>query len=167
MAKEVVVRDRGWNRIQQMFKKHSKGGGRFVSVGIQGSEAELVESDHGGMTNVELGAIQEYGTKDGRIPERPFLRSTFDEKQADYQKEIDNIAKGLFEGGTVDGQLMLLGEKMKGDVVKKVKSGGFEELKQATIDRRKENQGTTPLWATGQLMSSLSAEVVDRNEREE
>ena len=158
MAKpKVKVIDRGWNKIQKQALTMSRG--KAVAVGYQGSEAELVDPAHGEITNVELGAIHEFGTQDGHTPERSHIRSTFDENQAKYEKGMKEVSRIFFEGKKPDGELLLVGEELKSDIINKVRSGDLEPLAESTMMTRE--GGAIPLWNTGQLMNSLTAVVTD------
>jgi len=167
MAKpNVIVKDRGWNEIKKHAKQLKKA--RAASVGIQGSLAELKTKGHEDKTNVEIGLYNEFGSQkiSGRPPERSFIRSTFDENMPKYQKIVDDTAKKFFDLGPlrVDGELLLLGELCKKNIIDKMKSGIPPELSERTIKIRMAKGETkfTPLIFTGQLMNSLSVEVVDR-----
>ena len=84
MPEQVQIKDRGWLKLQAFFKQAAKG--KSVSVGVQGDEAQAQDHE-GGMTNVGLAVIHEYGSDAANIPERSHWRSTFDEKQRELQKE--------------------------------------------------------------------------------
>jgi phage gpG-like protein len=153
MASGVKVIDKGWDKIKKQTTELQKSGGVAASVGIQGSDAGIARE--GGLTNVEVGGFQEYGTS--RIPERSFLRSTFDDNQSKYSKGLEKVAKGIFEGGTVKGNLLLLGEQYKGDILKKIKAQIPPPLSEVTIERKRGE--ATPLIDTGQLWNSISVDV--------
>jgi phage gpG-like protein len=153
--------DRGWNKLKKQSLTLSKG--KATAVGFQGSEAEIVDPEHGGLTNVELAAIHEFGTKDGRIPERPMIRQTFDENQSKYEKEMANVARAFYDGKNIDGELLVVGEGVKADVFKKVRGAQFEPWAPLTMAMKAliGKEGDVPLWDTGQLMNSLTAIVTD------
>jgi hypothetical protein len=147
----VKVIDRGWKRIQKEFKKASDGEG--VTVGVQGSEAQESSSEHGDLTNVQLGAIHEFGK--GRVPERSHIRSSFDENLRKYEKLLWEVAREITEGDSFEGELLLLGEMARKDVIDKIKSSIPPPLKESTI-RRKRGE-TTPLIDTGAYWNSISS----------
>jgi len=155
---KVIDKDRGWKNIktQLLFLVD----GRTVVIGIQGDDAN--EAREGGMTNIKLGNIHEYGTDDGKIPARSFLRSTFDANNRKYLKAINRISKNIFGGVNPLGQLMLLGEVARADVLKTIKSKIPPPLAESTIAHKKGE--TTPLIDTGQLFNSISSVIVDLNE---
>lgn len=155
MAKGVRVIDRGLTQILKRMAVAARG--QVASVGVQGDKGQLME--HENSTNVEIYAVHEYGTKDGRIPERSSLRSTFDEKLSSYQKELDEVGRKFFSLENYEGELMLLGEKMKKDVIEKIKSGIPPELAPSTIASSPKRKGSIPLWNTGQLVNALTSVI--------
>jgi len=162
MAEQVKVIDRGWEKIKKEASKLLKG--KAVSVGWQGTEAGI---DHEGMTNVEVASIMEFGTKDGKIPERPMFRSTYEENKQKYDKEIEKIAKGFYKDGTVEGNLLVLGEQFKSDIISKVKSNPFQEWAESTREQkeREGKAGDVVLWDTGQMLNALTAVIVSPGDK--
>lgn len=149
MPKNVKVIDRGWKRIQKEFKKVSDG--EAVTIGVQGNAAT---EEHEGITNVQLGAIHEFGK--GNVPERSHFRSTFDENVKKYEKELVNAAKKITAGESFEGELILLGEMARKDILNKIKSNIPPALAEETIAQK---QGeTTALINTGVYWNSISYE---------
>src|SRR5262245_44048037 len=106
MTTGVTDIDRGWRRLVSGLRKSRRVEAR---VGVQAPEAE---ADHGeGLTNADLAAIHEFGAPAAHIPERSFLRSTFDENQRAYQQEADRIAGAVLDGNAAEGEVLLLGER--------------------------------------------------------
>ena len=159
MPKGVKVIDKGLTQILKRMTVAARG--QVASVGVQGDKAQLME--HENSTNVEIYAVHEYGTKDGRIPERSSLRTTFDEKHPAYQKDLDEVGRKFFGLQKYEGELMLLGEKMKKDVIEKIKSGIPPELAPSTIASTPKRKGSVPLWNTGQLVNALTSVIVYRD----
>lgn len=165
MAKQVKIIDRGWNKLQKKAFKLKNG--KAAAVGFQGSKGELASEAHAGLSNIELAAIHEFGTIDGRIPERPMIRNTFDQNKDKYAKEMKKVARDFYAGREIDGDLLLAGEQHRTDIMRKVKAGQFEEWAEST-KKRKEAQGRAgdkPLWVTSQLINSLTVEVVDAQKK--
>lgn len=162
MAEQVKVVDRGWEKIKKEAFKLMKG--KAVSVGWQGNEAGV---DHEGMTNVEVASVMEFGTKDGKIKERPMFRSTYDENKQKYDKELEKIAKGFYKDGTIEGNLLVLGETFKSDIIAKVQTNPFREWEDST-KKRKEREGKAGdvvLWDTGQMLNALTAVIVSPGDK--
>lgn len=179
MAKggKLIVKDEGWDEIVRRNKALMKAEVHAI-VGVQGEKGKEIREE--GMTNAYLASIHEFGTKDGRIPSRSFFRSTFDDKLASYQREILKMGKIFLSGqrfpggGTIEGQLMLLGEKYRVDIYKKIYSKIPPTLKPSTIRARapktekarasKGNKGKidvakladTPLYNTGTMVAAIS-----------
>jgi phage gpG-like protein len=173
---KVKVIDRGWNKLQKQTLTLKEG--KATTVGFQGSEAEIIDPEHGGLTNVELGAIHEFGTVDGRIPERhefgtvdgriperPMIRRTFDENKAKYEKDLIKAVGRFYDtlGSGLEGSLLLIGEDFKADVIQKVRGAEFKDWADSTKAMKllQGRQGDVPLWMSGQLMNSLTAIVTD------
>lgn len=156
MAARVQIRDKGWDKIARNAKHPPV----RATVGIQGPEAAAERGS--GLTNAGLAAIHEFGSPSRSIPERSFLRSTFDEKVKGYEKELDRIAGAQIDGAQLSGEMRLLGEQYRADVIDKIRSGIPPPLADATVARK--GGETTPLIDTGQLLNSISV-VVKEGER--
>ena len=84
------------------------------------------------------------------------MRSTLAEQQAEYQKQLERIGKGVFQGGgTLEGQLLVLGEQYRADMINKMKAG--IESKEGVVAHLRE---------TGQLWNSLSVEITEPGKKE-
>ena len=161
MAQSVKVVDKGWGNIAKWMK--TLGDGRTASVGIQGDKAA---EDHGALTNAELGAIHEYGTKDGHIPERSFLRSTEAENESWIADQLKKIASDkVFEGKDPEGSLKMMGEEFRTKVLEKIKSNIPPELADSTKAAKKGEP--TALISSGQFWNSITSEVVDSREKQQ
>ena len=119
----IIDNDLGWRRLMSLGEALK--GGSFVKVGI------LADSAKGGLhvpgaalTVAEIAAVLEYGTEDGHIPSRPFLRQTFD-KQVD---EMARLAKAavlkILDGKMGVAQALgLMGAKLAAEVKKTITAG--------------------------------------------
>ena len=87
--KRVKVIDRGFKKEIARLSN-----GVITTVGIQGAEAPA--GDHAGLTNAGLGAIHEFGAPGANIPERSFIRSTFDAKINDWVSAAAKIAERVY-----------------------------------------------------------------------
>lgn len=157
-GKNYIDRDLGWNKLVKGIRKLSKG--QAAAVGIQGTKASITEKEHEGMTNVELGAVMEFGTKDEKIPPRPFLAQTFDENLTEYKAEQVRLAAQFYgTGKSPKGPSLILAEKYRTDVIEAVKKNSFQEWAESTrrMKERQGKEGDVPLWDTGQLINSISS----------
>lgn len=64
--------DRGWEKLRRKVTADPK---TYVNVGILGSGADQEHGDSG-ITTLEVGILQEFGSLDGHTPQRSFLRRT-------------------------------------------------------------------------------------------
>lgn len=157
--KNIQDKDLGWNAIGEFFKANDKG--LCASVGIQGDKAEVEKKT--GKTNVEIAVIHEFGALKANIPQRSFLRSTFDENVQDLQAKVDAAAIKIYEGkksGTLKGGLMLIGEGLRKKIIEKLNSSIPPPLSDFTIAQK--GGETTSLIDTGQMKNSISSTVVAR-----
>lgn len=159
VVKEI---DRGWNRIVRLLNKYFKG--RTAAIGVQGPQASV---DHGdGFTNVDIGAVHEFGSRDGRIPERSHFRSVANEQQPHVQARLIALATNkMFKGLDPEAELRMMGEEFRGEIIKKIKSGISPPLKKATL-RAKDRGPGPPLWNTGQYINAISVEIANLEEKQ-
>ena len=140
--------DHGWEKLVKSMRKYANG------------KAAIVRA-HG--PNAENAATHEFGTRDGRIPERSFFRRTFDDKMQGYQVEISKIASKFFGNETIEGSLFFLGEQYRSDILDLVRQGQVTPgLSDSTLEQRSGGR-STPLWDTGEMMGSLQTIILDRS----
>lgn len=107
--------------------------GTEVFVGIQDDGT----ASEDGTTVAEYGTYNEFGTRDGHVPERSFLRSTFDNTVGKIQSTKQKIA-----GLVIDGKLTaargaaLLGEMHQGDIKRAIGAGIPPPNAPSTIRRK-------------------------------
>jgi hypothetical protein len=166
----VKVVDRGMDLIEKRVRDVERLKPRAV-VGVQGEQGQEIREE--GMTNAYLASIHEFGTLDKRIPERSFMRSTFDDNLSKYDKAVIRVSKIFFSakpfpaGGKLDGQLLLIGERYRADIIKRIKSKIPPPLALSTIRRRASKTDKAggaglsdlPLWHTGSMINSISVEI--------
>lgn len=77
-----------------------------------------------GITNAALAAIHEFGSADGRIPERSFLRSTFNANRDTYLDMLAKLLMRVVEGkATVEQAFGIVGAKFAADIKRRVTQG--------------------------------------------
>lgn len=146
------VRDnqRTQKRLEKVLAKMSKS--PHVAVGIL---EDSPASD--GFTMVDLATVHEFGSKDGRIPQRSFMRSTCDEKKAQHENLISKLQWKVFEKALcIKKALSQLGEVVSKDMVQTINRGIKPKLSAETINRKKSSK---PLIDTGRLKSSITYKV--------
>lgn len=178
----VVDRDTGWRalleRVGELADKP------YAKVGILG------DSSRGGLhlkgpdgksaplTVAEIASVMEYGTEDKIVPERPFLRITFDARR----RELEDLAR-QFVGAILDGKmnveraLNLLGLKLATEMRKTITVGPEVPPPNApSVRRRKEaagawnkrgkaqraGQGVRTLVDTGRMLNAIAWALVQR-----
>lgn len=142
----ISDRDRGWKRFKRSWRQAS---GLKAKVGIQNQEAA---ADHGGIRNVELAAIHEFGAG---VPERSFVRATVDRERSQIIRLLDRV--GRAQGADIRRKLGLLGLKVRGLMIRTIdQSIGIEPNAPSTIARKGSSR---PLIDTGQLKNSITSVV--------
>lgn len=105
--------DKGWDRLRAVAQE-LKNGGAYAKVGIL-ENAPAPEDDAGEalpFTMASLGAIHEFGSRDGTIPERSFIRAGIDANRDELQSVAKKVARGIYEGRfDVEQGLGILGLK--------------------------------------------------------
>lgn len=150
MKNKVVDRDLGWKRIQRDLEDLGK---KSVEVGIQ-SDAGI---DKEGNPIIERAVTNEFGDPKQRIPERSFVRSSFDEKQG----ELADITSKL-TGAVIDGKMtpneaaVLLGQKHENDIREKITTLSTPPNSPYTIAQK---GSSNPLIDTDQMRASVRYEV--------
>lgn len=109
------------------------------------------------LTVAEIGYINEYGTDDGRIPERSYFRSTLREKKTEIIALQKKLLKRIQAGTiTTEKALAVVGQFVASLVRQKIIDLKTPENAPYTIAMK----GTSnPLVATKQLANSITYEV--------
>lgn len=150
MASKIVEKDIGFKKF---FKKLRVLDGHEVVVGIPAKEGE--EEYEKGAPLIMIASVHEFGYED--IPQRSFLRDTFDINANKYDKFLRQASKKVAKKGENPKKAyFMLGEIARGDVIKRINQGIDPPLKPATIARKK---SSLPLVDTGTLKNSIRAVV--------
>lgn len=115
-----------------------------------------------GLTIATIAAVNEFGSADGVIPARPFLRSAVEENAPMYlrlaEKDLPNIIIGV---QPMSRLLHRLGNLAVGNVQKKIVEGPFKANAEYTIRKKGSSK---PLIDTGALRQSINYEIADNRE---
>lgn len=133
-------------------------GKKYVVVGIRSAKGGKREPGDA-LTLVEIAAVNEFGSSDGRIPERSFLRGTFDANKPKYIGLVDAMCDRVTDpagGSDIERELGILGLIVVGDVQKAIAAGVGPANAQSTIDRK---GSTKQLVDHGRLRASIDSEV--------
>lgn len=150
MANKVTDIDRGYGQFLSAMSRLTTR--RYVVVGVRkGSKGR------GGVDLATIAAVHEFGSTDGRIPERSFIRSTYDRKIAGYTAKVAvGLGKAVLGLTSADEVLDDLGRTMAADVVATIDAGIAPPNAPSTLRRK---NGTKPLVDTGALRAAISHEV--------
>lgn len=172
MSGQIIDRDRGWKRIKRELGRTKSQAHVVIGVLAKNSHRDdiaflgrLLEFLGLGreFTNPQIAAVHEFGSFDGKIPERSFLRSTVDDNKARYLELVKRLLDQVLLGTlTLRQSFGLLGAEIKSDVQARINRGIAPPLKESTIDARERRFGrrsSKPLIATGQLKQSIDYEV--------
>lgn len=125
---------------------------RRVKIGLLEGETR-----DDGLSLAGIGAVHEYGSSDGRIPERSFLRAYVDGNRGALRKIFAQLAR------KVSGQEMSAGDAMKtlgvyavGEVRRFITNMSSPPLKPQTIARKGSSK---VLIDTGQLRAGINYKV--------
>lgn len=143
MASKLIDKDHGWKHIKKEIRKMDKA---HVKVGLQQNGGS-----HNGTTLAMIGFWNEFGTSN--IPERPFIRTTADQRRQAYAniaaREADKIIQGK---STVFRSLSMLGQVAESDVKKKITSIRIPPNAASTIRKKGSDN---PLIDTGRMRASV------------
>ena len=166
MAAARRVRDDGpgLTLIAQKLRGMSRNG---VAVGVLG---ETTNREDGTLSNADIGTVHEFGSLDGRIPERSFIRSTIDDHAKEYAELVTRATQAVaFDGADIRQALGIVGEKVKADIRKTFNdsgapAGSWPAIADSTVEARAKKHPSMPptdkpLLDTAQLKQSIAWDV--------
>lgn len=145
MAKVTIKktdRDKGWDDILTAIQELD---GAEVHSGILGDAGQDI---------VDRATFNEFGTR--HIPERSFIRSTFDENRKDYERQMQADARTLGQGGDADLILNRAGLRATADIQKKITELRDPPNAPATIARK---GSSNPLIDSSRMRQSVNYEI--------
>lgn len=151
----VRVDDRVWRQLKRKFGKELAK--KHVRVGVLASEGG--RENHDGITMVELAAIHEFGSPAAGIPQRSFIRETFEQASTrDAQKKLlDKLAGAMLKNKIEpDAALALLGTWAVNEIKQRIRSGIPPKNAASTIAKK---GSSTPLVDTGRLINAVTHKV--------
>ena len=139
--------------LAQMRKR--VGGDTDILVGVPKDTEPYTKDDDSTIPVATVAAAHEFGNS--QVPERSFLRSTFDEQQKKYMGMAAKLFKKVVEGKMTTKRIAdLIGSEAQDDVIDKINSIKTPPNSAATIARKGEDN---PLVDTGHLKKSIRYEV--------
>jgi phage gpG-like protein len=136
----------------------SDGRGRFLA------RPRAQPAATGGITMAELAAVHEFGSRNGRIPERSFLRRALLEYRPEIRREMRRVLEVVARGETPRKALARLAVRLEGFVKDTIDRLTSPRHAPSTLRKRlRETGDSTPklLVDTGQLRNSITAIVTD------
>lgn len=146
MSNLVIDKDLGYKALKSDLKKLSRT--PFVKVGVLGKS---------GSDLVTYAGANEFGTRDGRIPERSFIRSTVDQKRFAFFQQAERYLSQI-SAGTMDIKtaLGLIGEFFRGQIVSKITTLQDPPNAPSTILKK---GSSNPLVDEGRMRQAVAWEV--------
>jgi HK97 gp10 family phage protein len=143
-SSKFTDRDLGYDDFIKLIKDSASG--KTVAVGVFSGEI------------ASYAAVNEYGTKDKRIPARPFMRTTFDRLRDDLSKQLRNEVNALIAKGEtkVDNALIRVGLQFTNDIKLAIRGWTEPPNAESTIEKKGVNN---PLVDNGILNNSITFEV--------
>ncbi len=159
MAKGVSIKDTdlGMKELVRTFRGLANE--PYVKVGFLEDEGGHRGSN---LSVVAIASVHEFGTTDGRVPERSFVRTAYDENLSDFEsfakEQKDDI---VFRGKKTDVALGLIGQKIQAAIQRKITEGdsSWDPLAPSTIAAKGSDK---PLIDTGQMRASVRYQVVNK-----
>lgn len=163
----VTDTDRGMKRLTRDLAELASN--RYVVAGIRGERgaerrrntgepgSRKAVEDGDALTLAEVMTVHEFGSDDGRIPERPTFRPAFDKNRDKYTRELRKGLGRVIDGdSTIDQELGRLGARMAGDIVQEITTITEPPLSPVTIAKKGSDK---PLIDTGRARQSVDFEV--------
>lgn len=151
----MKVIDKGGASLEKIKKALLALSRKEIQVGIL-SDAGVNEES--GTAVVDYAIANEFGV--GNIPERSFLRSTFDEQGDKWTGILNKIVDGVVAGNTdIQNKIEQAGVVMVGDVKEKILSNIPPANSERTKARKKSNR---TLIDTGTMLKSINYKVVSK-----
>lgn len=139
--------DQGWGAIKDQVAKAK---GSSVKVGIL-SDAQPHPDD--GADMALIAAANEFGTSDGRIPPRPFIRGAFDANQRGLTQTASRLFGLIMEGKLTSRRaLALMGEEHQGQVQEYLQALDTPPNAPRTVAQK---GSSNPLVDEGHLLESI------------
>jgi hypothetical protein len=154
----IIDRDLGWIDLFKLVReiRHA-----HVKVGvIAESESTSPPEKAGALTVAEIAVVNEFGTEDGRIPARSFVRASFDEQREKLVELGANLMKQVIDRKlTLDRALGILGLSLATSIKLKIRSSVPPPDAPSTVAAK---GSATTLVDTGRLLHSITW-AVDKN----
>ena len=151
MAARIKIRDRDTG-FKQFFNNIRNNGQGAVDVGVFADSPQI-----------DKAIIHEFGAPRANIPQRSFIRGTFDEKKRDFTKFLkESVAQNVVRLRSHNKRgLQKLGKRVQNFIVRRVKAGLIKPALTAAWAARKSREGypTHPLERIGDMIADVEVRV--------
>lgn len=147
--------DRGYRRI---FKQLAEAGLKELTllVGVRSQDGSEVP-EGSDLNLAQIAAVNEFGTKDGHVPERSYLRSTVDANRSKYGQAFADVIGGVIDGRTTMAKgVGRVGARVVADVQQTMRAFDNPPNAPSTIARKGFDN---PLIGIGRLRQSIDWEI--------
>lgn len=161
-AVEVLDLDLGFNEIIKEISEKEK---KQILIGVQAGSNTRTQTRNGvtqeaGQSIAEYASYNEFGTD--KIPQRSFMRSTFDERLNEIEEVIHEQFSYVIERSqTIEQAYQRIGQAIQGMVQQKIREIRSPPNSPATVEKKKSSK---PLIDFGQMIASIR--YVVRKERQ-
>lgn len=157
-------KDTGFKKLYTKFETPKGEGAVFVGFLRSSGEykPQAGAKNQKPITMAQLGAIHEYGSKDGKIPERSFMRTTIDANKKQIETLIKKLLNAVIDGKmTQEIALNVLGQFLADKMKNTITTQAFPNVKRsdAYAKRQAAKGKTKTLIDTGQLVNAIDKEV--------
>lgn len=146
--------DAGIRQVQSRIAKLSS---MRIKVGVVGPNADNTTPTGGDLAMWQLAAVQEFGTNDGHIPERSFIRKTLNDLVWLRSLAREAAQKVVMEGQSTDVALNWMGSLIATAIQRTLISNVPPPNTEATVEWK--GHGDTLIGLTGALFDAISYEL--------
>lgn len=145
---------RAINHRPQFMVMIRKIGDHSVSVGAMGNRTDT------DMSNMEILALNEFGSPLKNIPPRPVIRPAIEQSRESLAPLVAQAYTAMLQGEDTDTELRLIGQTMV-SALRRAFAGPFVPLAANTLQNRRAHGiiSTSPLKATMRLYKSIGYRI--------
>jgi hypothetical protein len=149
---KVTVTERG-NKIPDLMRRLKRLASTEIHIGVlsgeKGADSELVM----------IASMNEFGVSSLHIPERSFIRNSFELYRSDIEKAFKMGIQQVVKGAEPDQIMGQIGEAIVGKIVDRIDAGIAPANAPSTIEQKGSSK---PLIDTGRLKQSITWKVVNK-----
>ena len=117
--------------------------GHSATVGVHGKAEPYQKGQEGPVAQAQVYAVHEFGSRDGKIPERATMRPTVDAQREKYLKMMQMAIDAAHDGTPLEVGLGRLGLAAATDIQGAIVALQTPELAESTIRKKKKRAGST------------------------